>query len=317
MTSLRWGIAGPGRMAATMAEAFAHVDTGRMVAVGSRDRERAAAFAERYDIARAHSSYAELVADPDVDAIYIATPHTQHLDIALAALAAGKPILVEKSFTSSVADTRRIVEAARSARVFAMEAMWTRFNPAVDALRELIADGVIGDVRAVHGDLTAIRDYDPRDRLFNPENGGGAILDLGVYVVSFAQHSLGTPDVVHAVGGRYPNGVEGEFSILMGYADGRQSTLSGAFTAYGPGRMMVLGTKGWVDVHPRFHRSTDLTIWRGKTPEQRHYDSGYQFEVEHVAKCLASGLTESPVMPLDDTVVVQEIMAEALRQIRA
>ncbi|MFN8098846.1 MAG: Gfo/Idh/MocA family oxidoreductase [Dermatophilaceae bacterium] len=317
MTNVRWGIAGPGRMAAAMVAAFPEVTNGELAAVGSRSLERAQTFADEHGIPRAHGSYADLVADPDIDAIYIATPHPQHTDIALAAIAAGKPILVEKAFSATVADTERIVEAARAAGVFAMEAMWTRFTPGVVRARELIAEGAIGELRGVQGDLTAFRAFDAADRLFDPALGGGAVLDLGVYVLSFAQHFLGAPDVVHAVGGTFPTGVEGEFGVLLGYHDGRSATLSGGFTAYGPGRMMLLGTTGWIDVHPRFHRAPALTVWRGKTPEELTFPGGYQHEVIHVGECLAAGLTESPVMPLDDTLAVQRLMAEVLDQVRA
>ena len=312
---IRWGIAGPGRMAAAIVPEFHQASNAELIAVGSRSTERAEAFATEHGIPRWHSSYEALVGDPAVDAVYVATPHPQHTDIALAAIAAGKAVLIEKAFSATVADTERIVAAARGAGVFAMEAMWTRFNPAIAHLRDVIARGEIGEVRGCQGDLTAFREFDAEDRLFDPAKGGGAVLDLGVYVISLAQHFLGTPDVVRAVGGRYSTGVEGEFSVLMGYADGRSTTLAGAFTTYGPGRMMLTGTKGWVDVHPRFHRAASVTIWRERTPETLEFDSGYRYEIEHVGECLAAGLTESPVMPLDDTIAVQRIMAEVLDQI--
>ena len=312
---IRWGIAGPGRMAAAIVPEFHQASNAELIAVGSRSTERAEAFATEHGIPRWHSSYEALVGDPAVDAVYVATPHPQHTDIALAAIAAGKAVLIEKAFSATVADTERIVAAARGAGVFAMEAMWTRFNPAIAHLRDVIARGEIGEVRGCQGDLTAFREFDAEDRLFDPAKGGGAVLDLGVYVISFAQHFLGTPDVVRAVGGRYSTGVEGEFSVLMGYADGRSTTLAGAFTTYGPGRMMLTGTRGWVDVHPRFHRAASVTIWRERTPETLEFDSGYRYEIEHVGECLAAGLTESPVMPLDDTIAVQRIMAEVLDQI--
>ncbi|MFT3833226.1 MAG: Gfo/Idh/MocA family oxidoreductase [Micropruina sp.] len=312
---IRWGIAGPGRMAAEIVPEFRLAGNAELVAVGSRSAERAEVFATEHGIPRWHSSYESLVTDPAVQAVYIATPHPQHTDIALAAIAAGKAVLVEKAFTATLADTERIAAAARESGVFAMEAMWTRFNPALAHLREIIAADEIGEIRGCQGDLTAFRAFDAEDRLFDPAKGGGAVLDLGVYVLSFAQHFLGTPDVVRAVGGRYPTGVEGEFSVLLGYADGRSATLAGAFTAYGPGRMMLTGTKGWIDVHPRFHRAASVTIWRGKTPETLEFDSGYRYEIEHVGDCLADGLTESPIMPLDDTIAVQRIMAEVLDQI--
>ncbi|MFN8046801.1 MAG: Gfo/Idh/MocA family oxidoreductase [Dermatophilaceae bacterium] len=317
MTRVRWGIAGPGKQAAAMVADFGRVTTGELVAVGSRSQERAAEFAGAHGIPRAHGSYADLAADPGVDAIYIATPHPQHTDIALEAIAAGKAILVEKAFTASVEDTERIIEAARTAGVFAMEAMWTRFNPGVVRLRELIAEGAIGEVRGVHGDLTAFREFVPTDRLFDPALGGGAVLDLGVYVLSFAQHLLGVPDVVHAVGGTFATGVESDFSVLLGYADGRSATLSGGFTTYGPGRMMVLGTQGWIDVHPRFHRAPALTVWRGRERiADEEFAFGFEHEVDHVGECLAAGLSESPVMPLTDTLAVQRLMADVLSRVR-
>lgn len=315
MAGVRWGIAGPGAMADLMARAFPAVPNGELVAVGSRSLARAQEFAARHGVAGAYGSYADLCAAPDVDAVYVATPHPQHADVALAAIAAGKAVLVEKAFTSSLADTHAVVAAARAAGVFCMEGMWTRCNPAVIRLRELIDEGAIGQVRSVHGDLTAYREYDPADRLFNPELGGGAVLDLGVYVVSFAQQILGVPDTVAAHAGFLPHGVEGEVSMLLGYADGRSATLAVSFTTHGPGRLMILGTTGWIDVHPRFHRAATFTLWRGTSPETMIYDSGYHHEITHVGECLAQGRTESPLVPLDDTIAVQAILDKVLTAI--
>lgn len=316
--TVRWGIAGPGRIAATVAAEFAHVPGAELVAVGSRSSERARDFAGRHDIAQAYGSYAELFA-ADVDVIYLATPHSQHTDLALAAIEAGKSLLVEKSFTTSVADTAAIIDAARASGVFVMEAMWTRFLPAMGHLRALVASGALGEVRAVYGDLLAFREFESADRLFNPVLGGGAVLDLGVYVVSFVQQFLGTPDVVHAVGALYPNGVEGQAGILMGWDDGRYATEAIGFTAPGPGRQVVAGTRGWVEVKPRFHRAEDLSVHLlGQEPAELSFPRtgvGYSHEIAHVCECLAAGLTESPVMPLDDTLAVQQVMAEVLSRL--
>ena len=176
--TIRWGIAGPGRVAATVAAEFAHVPDAELVAVGSRSSERAKEFAGRFGIPQAYGSYAELFAS-DVDVVYLATPHGQHTALALAAIEAGKALLVEKSFTTSVADTTAVIDAARRRGVFVMEAMWTRFLPAIAHLRELVSSGRLGEVRAVYGDLLAFREFEPSDRLFNPALGGGAVLDLG------------------------------------------------------------------------------------------------------------------------------------------
>ncbi len=314
---LNWAIAGPGRMAAAMVADFPRVTNGEMLAVGSRSIDRAAAFAAEHGIDRAYGSYAELIADPDVDALYIATPHAQHAELALAAIEARKAVLVEKAFTTSVAETSRVIEAARAAGVFAMEAMWTRFNPGIVEARRLVESGEIGELRAMQGDLIAYRAFDASDRLFAADLGGGAVLDLGVYVLSLAQYFMGTPTVVHAHGGTYSTGVEGEFGALVGYPDGRTATLAAAFTARGPGRMMLVGTDGWIDLHPRFHRGPALTLWRGSESETLRFDSGYHYQVIHAGECIDAGLTESPVMPLSDTQEVQQLMAEVLNQIHS
>jgi predicted dehydrogenase len=316
--TIRWGIAGPGRIAATVAAEFARVPEAELVAVGSRSATRAAQFAERFAIPQAYGSYADLFA-ANLDAIYLATPHAQHTELALAAIKAGKALLIEKAFTSSVADTEAIITAARDRGVFVMEAMWTRFLPAISALRELVEAGELGQIRAVYGDLLAFRTYDPADRLFNPDLGGGAVLDLGVYVISFAQQFLGAPQTVHAVGGHFPNGVESEVGILLGWPDGRYASQSIGFTAPGPGRQVVAGTQGWVEVKPRFHRATELSIHlTGQEPRELSFPkigAGYSHEIAHVNECLAAGLTESPVMPLADTLAVQKVMGEVLTQL--
>ena len=315
--SVRWGIAGPGRMASIMAADFAHVPDAELVAVGSRSSERAKAFAEQHGIPQA-LDYDDFFA-ADLDAVYLATPHAQHTDLALAAIEAGKAVLVEKSFTISVADSERIVEAARAKGVFAMEAMWTRFLPAMVELRRMVEAGDLGEVRTIQGDLIAPREYDPADRLFNPELGGGAVYDLGVYVLAFVQQFLGEPDQVMATAGLLPNGVEGEVGMLLGWADGRFASEAISFRVAGPGRQLVAGTQGRVDVKPRFHRAETL-VWHplGGVPQELHFPkrgAGYNYEIEHVNQCLADGLTESPIMPLDDTLAVQRLMAEVTRQL--
>lgn len=316
--SVRWAIASTGKQAATFAGAFADVADADLVAVASRDVAAAAAFAAAHGAERG-CTYDDLWAADDVDAVYVATPHTSHAAVALAAIASGKGVLVEKAFTSSLADTRRVVDAARNAGVFCCEAMWTRFLPAASAIKRLVAAGAIGQVRSVQGDLTAFRAYDPTDRLFDPAAGGGAALDLGVYAVSFAQWFLGTPDRVLAVGGRLANGVEGEAGILLGYADGRFASLGIGFTTYGPGRMAILGTEGWIDIHPRFHRVTRYSVTLGRDePVEESWPllgNGYTHELADATACLVAGLTESPSMPLADTVAVQETLDAVLRQL--
>lgn len=317
--TIGWGIAGPGRMAEAFASDLKSVPDCALVAVGSRSRDRAYQFAAHYDgphPMHAHGSYEALVNDPGVDVIYIATPHPQHKAIALQAIAAGKAVLVEKAFCATYDSAREVVDAARDKGVFAMEAMWTRFQPVVNALREMVGSGQLGELVGVQGDLFAYREFNASDRLFAPELGGGAILDLGVYVVSFAQQFLGDPSDVAVRGHKYPNGVEASASFLLSYPSGATASLACGLNAEGPGRMMLAGTKGWVDVLPRFHHAQQMSVHRAGTLT-KHYDlapmgKGYSHEIIEVNRCLSEGLTESPVMPLSDTLSVMRTLQDGL-----
>ncbi|NEK57642.1 Gfo/Idh/MocA family oxidoreductase [Geodermatophilus sabuli] len=316
---IRWGVVGPGRIAESVMGDFAHVPGARPVAVASRSAERAHAFAQRHGLERAHGSYAEVIADPDVDVLYVATPHPQHAAIALAAIEAGKALLVEKAFTATTAGAAEVIDRARDRGVFVMEAMWTRFQPVVGALRHLVADGAIGEVRSVQADLGVARDYDPDDRLFALELGGGALLDLGVYVVSFAQMLLGPPDTVTVAGSLFPTGADAEAGLLLGYGDGRSATLTTSLRYALPGQARVFGTTGWIDVLPRFHHPQTIVLHRsGAEPEtitRPQAGTGYAHELAEVTECLRAGRTESTVMPLADTLAVQAVLGQAADQL--
>lgn len=315
---VRWGVLGPGRIAESVAADFPHVADGELVAVASRSAARAADFAARHGIPRSYGSYAELLADGDVDAVYVATPHTWHAAHGCAVLEAGKALLMEKSFTATLAGAERVVATARDRGVFAMEAMWTRFQPAIVKLRELIADGAIGEVRGVQADLGASRPYDPADRLYALELGGGTILDLGVYLVNLAQMVLGEPERVTVTGSLLPTGVDGESAWLLSYPDGRAATLYAAFHAT-PGAARILGTEGWIDIPPRFHHPDRLILSRGRGEVQEipapPSSAGYSLEIDEVNRCLAAGLLESPTMPLADTLAVQAVLQQAADQL--
>jgi predicted dehydrogenase len=316
---IRWGVVGPGRIAEKLVEDFAVVDGARAVAVASRSLDRARAFADRHGLDRAYGSYAEILADPDVDVLYLATPHPQHHALAVGALRAGKALLVEKAFTATTAGATEVVALARETGVFVMEAMWTRFQPAVVALRELVADGAIGEVRSVQADLGVAREYDPADRLFDLALGGGALLDLGVYVVSFAQMLLGTPQRLVAAGSLFPSGADAEATLLLDYGDGRAATLTTSLRNALPGQARVFGTTGWIDVLPRFHHPDTIVLHRaGTEPEtitRTPIGAGYAHELIEVTECVRAGRTESAVMPLADTLAVHTVLGQAADQL--
>jgi predicted dehydrogenase len=316
---IRWGVVGPGRIAESLVKDFDVVDGARVIAVASRSIDRAEAFAGRHAIERAYGSYAEIMADPDVDVLYLATPHPQHHPLALAALDAGKALLVEKAFTATTPGAAEVVERARKTGLFTMEAMWTRFQPAVVAVRELIADGAIGEVRSVQADLGVAREYDPADRLFDLALGGGALLDLGVYVVSFAQMLLGDPERVVAAGSLFPSGADAEASLLLDYGDGRTAALMTSLRNALPGQARIFGTTGWIDVLPRFHHPKTFVLHRnGADPETITHPplgAGYAHELIEVTDGVREGRSESAVMPLSDTLAVQAVLGEAAEQL--
>jgi predicted dehydrogenase len=326
MPDVRWGVAGPGPVAGKVLRDLAYVPNAVLAAVGSRSAERAEAFARAHaaagghgQVPAAHGSYRALMSDPDVDVVYVATPHPQHRALALAALAAGKAVLVEKSFTVTPAATREIVTAARAAGRFAMEAMWTRFCPAVTRLRELVADGAIGEVRAVTADLGVQHPADPAAQSYDPGRGDGLLFHLGVYPVSFAQMLLGTPESVTAHGTVHQSGADVEESVLLRYPGGRSALLFASLRSPAPGEARVLGTSGWIGVPPRFHYPGRIVLHRaGHDPQAidaPFTGSGYAHELAEVTERVAGGHTESEIMPLADTVAVQDILGEIAAQL--
>lgn len=318
MTTVRWGIVGTGAIAHAVVGDFQFVPGAELWAVASRRPDTARQFASQHKVPRHYGSYREMLESDDIDVVYVATPHPQHRDVALKAIENGKAVLVEKAFTATLAGTRQIVDAARAKGVFVMEGMWTRFLPVVAAAREVVAWGRIGDVVAVQGDLYAHREFQPDHRLFAKELGGGAILDLGVYVVNFAQAVLGNVRSVHCETRLFPNGIECAATINLAHVGGGLSSLACGFDGHGPGRLTILGTKGWIEVEPRFHHSSMITIHRnGVLPrivEAAPTGRGYSHEFAEVTQRVRDGFTESPTMPLDDTVEVMRVLEECLTQ---
>ena len=318
MNGVRWGIVGAGSIAGSVAGDFQFVPGAALVAIASRTQEKADAFAERHGIPKAFGDYRSLLESPDIDAVYIATPHPQHRDVALAAIANGKHVLVEKAFTATLTGAQQVVEAARARGVFAMEALWTRFLPVVAAAREVVAWGRIGDVVAVQGDLYAHREFEAGNRLFEPELGGGAILDLGVYLVNLAQMFLGDVKSIDCMTRLFPNGVEKAAAITLAHTAHGLSSLTCGFDGPGPGRMLVVGTKGWIEIEPRFHHPSVITIHRpGVLPrviEAAPSGRGYSHEFAEATKRISEGATESPTMPLSDTLEVMRVLEACLRQ---
>jgi predicted dehydrogenase len=315
---IRWGILGAGWIAAIVGADIAASDGNVLAAVGARDGARAAEFADLYGVTRSYGSYSELVEDPDLDVIYIATTHAQHHEHALLALEAGKPILVEKAFTLNAREAREVVAVARSRQLFCMEAMWMRFNPLVVQAQHLVSSGRIGELVNVRADYSKRFTFDPAHRLFDLSAGGGALLDLGVYPLTFAWLFLGRPDSVQAAGVLSPTGSDATASVQWSYDSGRVAQIHTSAVRESPFGALVVGTKGWLRLDTPLHLPDTMTIHTadgeqvitGEMP-----GNGYGLEVAEVERCLRAGELESPVVPLDETVAILETLDEVRRQI--
>ena len=283
-----------------------------LTAVGSRSADSAADFAQRFGARRSHASYADLANDPDVDIIYIATPHSGHYTSSRLCLEAGKGVLCEKPFTLNATQARELVLLAREQRLFLMEAMWTRFLPALAETRRLIAEGAIGDLQFLIADFGFRKEFDPQHRLFDPERGGGALLDVGVYLASLASMLFGPPTQITSLAHLGPSGVDERAALLFGYEGGRFAQLTAAITADTPQEATIVGSAGSIRLQAPWWKAASLTVssdgHQPYTLDALYLDNGYTHEAMEAMRCLRTGAIESPLLPLDETVAVLETL---------
>ncbi len=309
---LRWGILGTGGIARTFV-ADLQMTGHQVTAVGSRAAQTAEAFAAQFGIERAHASYEALVADQNVDIVYVATPHPRHHADATLALAADKHVLVEKPFTINAGEARDLVElAAQRGRVI-LEAMWTRWLPHMVEIRRLLAEGAIGDVRVVMADHTQKLPGDPAHRLNSLELGGGALLDLGVYPISFASEVLGTPESVHATATFRSTGADSETGVLLRYAEGRTAVLYTASNTSGPNRATVVGTDGRIEIDSVWYTATSFRVYDAEDNLRSSFESdvpgrGMQYQADEAERLVAAGTLSGEVLPLAESVAIMETM---------
>ncbi|MBM0237942.1 Gfo/Idh/MocA family oxidoreductase [Micromonospora sp. ATA32] len=308
----RWGILATGNIAGSFAEDLRLVPGAELDAVGSRTVESGERFARRHGAQRAYGSWAELAADADVDVVYVATPHAAHHEAALACLAAGRAVLVEKPLTLDLPTSVELVDSARAAGVFLMEAMWMRTNPLIRRVCELVADGAIGTVTSVQADFGVAGPFPPEHRMRARVLGGGALLDLGVYPVSLAHLLLGVPQHVRAWARLGPEGVDENTGIVLGYDSGPVATLSCGILGATRLAASITGTTGRIDLPEPFYRPGSAVLHRaGAEPETLVAElvgGGYQDEAAEVQRCLAEGLTESPLVPHSTTLEVMALL---------
>ncbi|MHA6525946.1 Gfo/Idh/MocA family protein [Tessaracoccus sp. G1721] len=321
---LRWGVLGTGWIAGRFVEALHTHTRQRVVAVGSRTAGKGAEFAARHGVERSVVGYEAVVSDAEVDVVYVATPHSEHRDNALLAIAAGKPVLVEKAFTRNLAEATEVVDAARAAGVAAMEAMWARFLPHMDVVRQVLADGALGEIETAFADHGQWFPKDPDFRLFDPAKAGGAMLDLGVYPVSFAHFALGTPGAAVAAGTKAFTGVDRQISALLtGFerhpmAHGIVTTTLAAPT---PTSAFIAGDEARLEIPGPFYGPQVVTVRRrdggiasSDEPAIRDH-AGLCYQAAHLATVISEGRPESDLLPLDETLAVMATMDELRRQV--
>jgi predicted dehydrogenase len=317
--AVRWGILGTGFIAGLqVADLVANGFT--VQAVGSRSPEAAGRFAAEFAISSAHGSYEDLVGDSDVDAVYISTPHPFHYENALLALNAGKHVLVEKPFAMNAWQAREIVDLAGSKGLVALEAMWTRYLPHMVRIRELVRCGALGEVRTVIADHNQNLPRDPLHRLNNPELGGGALLDLGIYPVSFAFDVLGAPVTARALASMTSTGVDRQTAMLFEYGDGQQAVLHCALDTAGPNRASIIGTGGSIEIDPVWYTPTPFSRYDAdgilvERFEETVTGRGMQYQAWELERLVRTGATANDILSPQESVLVMETVDDVRRQI--
>ncbi|HEX6248720.1 MAG TPA: Gfo/Idh/MocA family oxidoreductase [Nocardioidaceae bacterium] len=316
---VRWGIIATGKIARSFARDLALLPDAELAAVAARRHASAEEFVAAHGTpgtTRAYGSYAELVADPQVDVVYVASPHALHHEHAMLALDAGKPVLCEKALTMNAREAEHLVAVARGRNLFFMEAMWMRCNPVVRRVRQLAERGDLGRIQQVRADLGFLVEAPETDRLLAPELGGGALLDMGVYVLTFAHLFLGDPEKVEAVAELSPSGVDLNLSVSLGWESGAVASLSATMTAWSPRNASIATDLGRVDLYDGFHHPTEAHWTHGASggageTHVIHEDvlgSGLAHEAAEVMRCLRNGEVESPLVPHADSLAIMRLM---------
>lgn len=318
-TTIRWGILGTGNIAHQFAEGLKSAEGAALCAVGSRSAETAERFGDVFAIPRRHGCYEALAADPELDVVYIATPHPMHKENTMLCLDGGKAVLCEKPFTINRREAEAVVAHARARGLFLMEAMWTRFLPTLVKTRALIAEGAIGKPLMVRADFGFRAEYNEESRLFAPEMGGGGLLDVGIYPISLAAMIFGVDvEQVASLAVLGPTGVDDQNAVVLRYPDGGLAITSSAVRTNTPQDAHILGETGWIHLHTPYWRGTTLSlVQNGKEPETMTLPftgNGYNYQANAVMACLRAGKTECDIMPLDDSIAIMDILDQARAQ---
>lgn len=315
---IRWGILGPGRIANSFAKDLRLTETSELVAVASRNLSRASEFAKEYNAKYAYGSYEELFNSPDVDVIYIATPHTHHAALAITAMEHGKHVLCEKPIGVNKNEVTRMIAAAQKNKVFLMEALWTRFNPSISKIKELVDSNKIGSIGYLQADFAFFAlDREEEGRLLNPALAGGSLLDIGIYPIFLAYLMLGKPANILATSKFHSTGAEIQTSLIFEY-DKAQAMLYSGLTSNSEMKAKITGTKGSIYIHPRWHETNGFTIeinGEKEDIEEPTIGKGYSYEINEVNSCLASGKLQSDLWSHQNSLDLIEILDQIREQV--
>lgn len=310
--TINWGILATGKIAHTFAKAVQFAEGAKLYACASRSAEKAAEFGKLYGAEKSYGSYEELAADPNVDIVYVASPMSCHYENVKLCFKHSKNVLCEKSVTMNTSQLEELTAEAREKNLFFMEAMWTKCLPSFLKAKEWFADGRIGDIKAIRADFSNPVEYDPNDRLFRADLGGGALLDLGVYPITLIAAFLGYEPADISAAVNVGHGVDMDESVIFRYGDSYASMVAG-FDIENDNRAVIVGTKGRIAFDPWYFCTDTVRLYddNGKLAEESitpHLCNGYEYEILEAQRCLAEGLKESPLNPLSDTLGVMKLM---------
>jgi predicted dehydrogenase len=314
---IRWGILGAGRIAQKFASDLKFVEDAELFAIASRGKANTGLFAGLYPSALQYDNYEALVQNPEVDVIYIATPHGLHYEHTMLCVQHGKAVLCEKAFALNASQAKEMIAAAQTQKVFLMEALWSKFIPSWQKMKEMTGNGKLGEIKNVLINFGFIPQEPAADRLFNPALGGGTLLDIGIYNVFYALSVLGKPDHIEARMTPACTGVDEQCAVLFRYNNGAMAQLFSSYSTHLATEADISGSKGRVRLTHRFYTpETTIEYYPGRAdtktivPVQRTEGWGYHYEARHTGECLRKGLTESPVMTHADTLLLMETMDE-------
>ena len=316
---IKWGILGTGAIAKQFAQVLQTLDDAELLAVGSRTQESADNFGNQYNIKRRYPCYETLAADPDIDVVYISTPHSLHKSNTLLCLENKKAVLCEKPFAINTHETMEMIQLAKQNDLFLMEAMWMYFFPTMIKIKELINNNVIGKIHLVNSKFCFKVDKNPESRLFNPNLGGGTLLDFGIYNIAFAYLIFGrAPDSIISAAHIGKTNVDEQASLIFNYNNEAFAELTSSFKINLPCNGGIFGSDGWINIPHRFWESDVIQLKQGDNPVQEikfeHLENCYSYEALEVMHCLKNGKKQSEIMPHKTTIEIMKIMDKIREQ---